>query len=314
MGTFLATNQLVAGTNVAAPKSTASAAAPDPNDPVEKEYQKLLADDDAAQEEADKLIQDNQKFTDKGAGLSPVELARHIRDRFEPVREAYEAFLKRHPDHVRARVAYASFLGDIHDEDGAQEQLEKALPLDTNNPAVYNNLANIYGHHGPVKKAFEYYAKAVELNPLEPVYYQNFGTTVYLFRTDAKEYYGITEQQVFDKALELYRKATKLAPEDFPLASDVAQTYYGIQPHRTEEALLAWTNALNIAHDEIEREGIYIHLARIKFQWAGRLAEARAHLNAVTNEMYADLKKRVLRNLNDAEAKARATNAADAKR
>jgi len=94
--------------------------------------------------------------------------------------------------------------------------LEKALGLNAKDPAVYNNLANIYGHTGPVKKAFEFYAKAIELNPREPVYYHNFGTTVYLFRTDAKEFYGITEQQVFDKALGLYSNAMKFDPTNFP--------------------------------------------------------------------------------------------------
>jgi len=58
-----------------------------------------------------------------------------------------------------------------------------------------------------VKKAFDYYAKAIELNPQEPIYYHNFGTTVYLFRKDAMDFYGITEQQVYDKALGLYSKA-----------------------------------------------------------------------------------------------------------
>ena len=67
---------------------------------------------------------------------------------------------------------------DTKSEEAAEEQLDKALAADTNNPAIYNNLANIYGHHGPVKKAFEYYAKALQLNPLEPVYYHNLGTTV----------------------------------------------------------------------------------------------------------------------------------------
>ena len=46
------------------------------------------------------------------------------------------------------------------------------------------------------------------LEPDEPVYYQNFATTVYLYRKDAREFYHIGEQQVFDKALDLYRQAT----------------------------------------------------------------------------------------------------------
>ena len=283
-----------------------------PNDPVEKELQKLMEQDDEAQAEADKWIRENDEFAAKGAGAPPVELKRRIKERFEVVRKGYEDFLQRHPNNTRGRVAYASFLGDLEGEDAAQAQLEKALSLDTNNPAVYNNLANIYGHHGPVKKAFEYYAKAIQINPQEPVYFHNFGTTVYLFRKDAKEYYGINENEVFAKAFELYSNAMRLDPQDFPLASDVAQTYYGIQPMRTDEALGAWTNALKIAPDEIEREGVYIHMARIN-TLAGRFAAAHAHLNAITNEKYTELKRRVARTLAERENPAPSTNSASSK-
>jgi tetratricopeptide (TPR) repeat protein len=278
---------------------------PDPNDPVAKEYKKLMELDDAAQEEVDKWIKENEEFAKKGAGVPKEDLNRRIKDRLDVVHKAYKEFIKRHPKHVDVRLAYASFLDDLHDEEGEYEQLSKALELETNNPAVYNNLANYYGHNSPVKKAFEYYQKAIDLNPNEPVYYHNFGTTVYLFRKDAMEFYNITEQEVFNKALELYARAMKLAPDDFPLASDVAQTYYGIKPTRTEDALKAWTNALNIAHDEVERQGVYLHLARIKLH-AERFGEARAHINAVTNAMYDELKGRLLKNLNAQEADAKA--------
>lgn len=280
---------------------------PETSDAIEKEYQKLMEDDDAAQAEVDQWIQDNDKFATQGAGISQQEMKRKIRARFEPIKQAYEDFLKRHPNHAKARIAYGSFLGDLNDEDGSQEQLEKALEFETNNPAVYNNLANIYGHHGPVKKAFEFYTKAIELNPNESVYYHNFGTTVFLFRRDVEEYYGINEQQVFDKALVLYSNAMRLDPTNFPLASDIAQTYYGIKPTRVEDALTAWTNALRLASDELEREGVYVHFARIKLH-AGRFDEARAHLNAITNEHYAALKQRLTKNIVELEAAAKATN------
>jgi Tfp pilus assembly protein PilF len=224
------------------------------------------------------------------------------------VDKAYRDFIGNHPKHSRARVAYASFLSDTQSEDAAEEQLDKALAIDTNNAAIYNNLANIYGHHGPVKKAFEYYAKALQLKPDEPVYYHNFGTTVFLFRKDAQEYYGIDEQQVFNKAFSLYSNAMRLNPEDFPLASDVAQTYYGVHPFRPEEALQAWTNALHLAHDEVEREGVYIHFARVNIM-AQRFPQARSLLTLVTNDMYADLKNRVARNLEERQKQAQDSNA-----
>ena len=313
LGLLVAMGQLPAATNAVLQTTNATGAAPDPNDPVEKEYKKLMADDDAAQNEVDTWLRDNEKFTEQGAGVPSAEMSRRIRERLMPVGNAYEDFLKRHPDHAHARVAYGSFLNDLHDEEGAQAQWEKALTLNPKDPAVYNNLANLYGHTGSVKKAFEYYAKAIELNPREPIYYHNMGDTVFLFRKDAREFYGITEQQVFDKALGLYAEALKLDPKNFPLASDVAQTYYGIRPLRIEDALKAWTNTLAIAQSEVEREGVYLHFARLNLI-AGRFSEARAQLNCVTNETYTELKTRLARNLVTQEKQAlNPTNAPPAK-
>jgi tetratricopeptide (TPR) repeat protein len=309
LGVFAAASALAAAQNLSVGLTNPPPARGTNTDvSVEKEYKKLLEADDAAQADVDQWIRDNNEAVAKGGGVSNADLQRRIRDRFAPIRSAYEDFILRHPGHPRARVAFGSFLNDLHDEEGAQEQWEKALELNSKDPAAYNNLANLYSHTGPIKKSFEYYAKATELNPQEPIYYRNLGDVVFLFRKDAMEFYSLTEQQVFDKALELYGKALKLSPQDFPLASDLAQTYYGIKPLRLEDALKAWTNTLSLAHDEIEREGVYIHFARLKLQ-ADRFAEVHAHLNAVTNEMYAELKKRVSRNLDEKERKAKDTSA-----
>jgi tetratricopeptide (TPR) repeat protein len=307
---MLSANPVVAASNVVATPTGIEVGVIRTNDAVDAEYRKLLEEDDRAQETVDKWIRENQEFGTRGAGIPNRELNRKITERFEPVRTGYEDFIRRHPDHAPGRIAFASFLGDIGDEEGAQSQLEKALTIDPKNPAIYNNLANIYGHSGPSKKAFEYYAKAIELNPNEPTYYHNLGTTVYLFRNDAKEFYGINDGEVFAKAFALYSNSMRLDPQNFPLASDVAQTYYGITPLQTDDALRAWTNAYGIAHDDVEREGVQLHFARVKLL-SGRFEEARGHLNLVTNSMYADMKQRLTRNLAEKEASAR-TNAASA--
>ena len=308
LGALAATNPPVASSNSVAQTTGVSASVPDPNDPAEKEYQKLLEQDDAAQEEVDKWIHDDAAFREQGAGLTEARLRARVEARLKPVREAYEDFLRRHPAHARAHLAYGSFLHDIHDEEAGVEHWEKARELEPKNPAAWNNLANHYGHRGPVKKAFEYYARAIELNPAEPVYYQNFATTVFLFRKDAMEFYKIDEQQVFSKSLELYRQALKLDPENFLLATDLAKTYYGIKPVRTAEAIAAWEYALKVAPNDTDREGVYVHLARFKLN-AGRFDEARKTLNIVTNEIYAELKKHLLKNLELQEHEANGTNA-----
>jgi tetratricopeptide (TPR) repeat protein len=296
LSALLATNQPQAVSNLIQQSIGVSVAVVNTNDPAEQELQQLMIADDDAQAEVDKWIQENNAFAANGAGVPNADLNKRILARFGSVRKGYEDFLKRYPNSARGHLAYGSFLNDIGDEYASMEQNETAAQLDPKNPAAWNNLANYYGEHGPLTNAFIDYTKAIELNPSEPVYYQNFATTVYLYRKDAREFYGINEQQVFDKALALYQQAMKLAPDDFPLVTDYAESYYGIKPLRTNDALVAWTNALQVAHTEAEREGVYIHLARFKMA-AGRYAEAQAHLDAVTNSIYAVLKGRIEREL-----------------
>jgi tetratricopeptide (TPR) repeat protein len=309
LGAVLATNQPQAVSNLIQQNAGLSVAIPNPNDPVGKELEQLMAGDDAAMAEVDKWIRDNNAFAAQGAGESKAELNQRILARLNLVRKSYEDFLRRHPDSARGHLAYASFLDNLGDEEAAMLQSKKALELDPKNPAAWNNLANYYGENGGLTNAFAYYAKAIELNPAEPVYYQNLGIIVYLYRKDAMAFYQLNEQQVFDKSLALYRKAMQLSPDNFPLATDYAESYYGIRPLRTNDALVAWTNALQIARDDDEREGVYVHLARIKML-AGRYAEARAQLDAVTNATYSGLKHTLEHAIAQRESEATNTAAA----
>ncbi len=262
--------------------------------PDEIAYKALLAEDDAAQEEMDLWIREADA---QGPSADNAALEKKIDARIEGVTKAYLAFLEKYSRHANARIAFGSFLNDTGQEAGAKEQWEKAMELDPRNPAIYNNLAGLYGHRGPVTNAFIYFEKAIALDPKEPVYYQNLATTVFLFRRDVMEHYAIQdEQRVFDKALELYRKAMSLDPGNFLLAEDTAQTYYGIKPARHEEALAAWRKAYDLAGDDLEREGVRVHLARVQVQ-AGKFDEARTNLTLITNGHYQLIKERIQRTL-----------------
>ena len=313
LGALLATNQAAAASNVVKRATGLTVAVPDHNDPVEREYQRLLTDDDAAQAEVDGWIQAEQ------AGKNPIAsatLRARVAQRFEPVKRAYENFLQRHPAHARAHLAYGSFLNDIHEETAAEAHWEKARALDPHNPAAWNNLANHYAHSGGITNSFACYARAIELNPTEPVYYQNFADTVFLFRQDAMGFYRLNEQQVFDKAMALYRRAQALDPENFILATEIAQTHYGLKPPKTgdaaddrkaferagDEALAAWRTALRLARDDIERQGVFIHFARWQIKLA-RFDDARASLAGITNRMFDLTKDRLRKNLETEAAK-----------
>ncbi len=314
ISTLLATNQPAAISNLISQNTGISVTVPNPNDPIDQEFRKLMAADDAAQAEVDKWILDAQERQAEGDNTGMISLKARMNQRFESVRKGYETFIKRHPDHAGARVAYGSFLSDLAEEDAAREQFQKATEVDPNDPAAWNNLANYYGHNGPVAKAFECYGKALALKPMEAVYYQNLATTMYLFRRDATNYFKISIQEVFDKSLALYRRALELDPTNFLLATDWAMTYYGIpapqtgneekdrlaRKDRTEDALAAWEIALELARDEKERQGVYLHFARWQIN-AGRFAAAHTNLNRVTDESLGVVKTALLKKLEKRE-------------
>jgi tetratricopeptide (TPR) repeat protein len=289
-----------AAVSTPAPQPASVPVSLNPEDPVEREYLKLLEEDDRAQAEADEWIREHRAKEAAGEKVQSALLSAKIDQRFEVVRKGYRNFIQKHPKHTRSRIAYGSFLNDIGEEEEAASQWEKALEIEPDNPATLNNLANHYGHRGPVEKAFAYYEKALQIQPEEPVYLQNLAVTTYLFRKDAMAFYKISEPEVFDRSLALYRKALKLDSQNFPLATDYAQSFYGIRPLRVEEALQAWDEALKVANDEIERQGVYLHIARVSLN-SGRFEQARQHLEKVRDPMYDVLKSRLVRNLEEKE-------------
>lgn len=296
LGALLATNQPLAVSNLVAEHTGVALPIVNAADPAERELRNLMITDDAAMDEVNDWISTNNLPRSDTNGLMMLNIK--IRSRFDDVKRGYDTYLRNHPDSARGYLAYGSFLHDIGDDDGAKVQYENSKQLDPKNPAVWNQLGNYFGEYGELTNAFASYTESIRLDPSEPVYYQNFATTVYLYRKDAREFYRITEQEVFDKSLGLYRQAIKLAPDNLVLATDYAVSYYGIKPLRTNDALVAWTNALNICKDEIEREGVLIHLARTKIA-GGYFDEAQAHLDAVTNRVFGDLKDRLIRSLAD---------------
>jgi tetratricopeptide (TPR) repeat protein len=168
---------------------------------------------------------------------------------------------------VTTLLVTGDFLDELGREDEAFLYWQKAKELDPTNALAWNNLANVYGHRGEGKTAMRYYEKAIELDSTQPEFFQNFATTVFLFRHDAQEVYREDETKVFDRALRLYEKAIALAPIDLALLEDFATSFDGIRPYRFSDALASWQRVIHLAEAQGNLnsvDGARIHMARFE--------------------------------------------------
>ena len=307
LSVLLSTNQPAALNNLVAQQAGISLSPT--NDPAAVELRQLLADDDKAREDADRWVDEYDQISG-GKRPVPAELSKRIEDRYEGIRHRYDDFILHYTNNAKVHLAYGSFLGEIGDGEAMAAEWEKAKEIDPKDPAAWNNLGGYYAHDGPIEKAFPYFEKAIELNPHEAEYLHSLGTVVFLYRKDAAVYYHTNEQGVFNKAFQLYHSAMALRPNDFKLAADVAQSWYGVkaEPSDTEEgkkkaqekiignAMQAWTNAYTLASDDEDREGVRLHLARWQIT-AKQFDEARTNLLSITNETHLMMRTRLLRSL-----------------
>lgn len=110
------------------------------------------------------------------------------------------------------------------------------------------------------------------------------------------EYYSMNEQQTIRLAQAFYQKAKLLQPDDFVLATSLAQTWYYITPFNARQARAAWEKAYEMASDDSERQGILLHYARVAIL-DEQFDEALQWLDQVTYSPHQKLKQQLLENL-----------------
>jgi len=134
------------------------------------------------------------------------------------VRQAYQKYIDQSEGYEKARKAAMKAialneniaagyltLGDIkmkYDADwkGAQTAFEKALNLEPSNPDVVNLNGVLDQVTGSLNKAIELTSRALALDPLRPVFYNNQGT-------------NLTYAKRFEEANVFYKKALEIDPQ-----------------------------------------------------------------------------------------------------
>lgn len=258
---------------------SAAARAQDPND-AEREFRRLLTrDDELMAQRAD--VRQHQ-------GVERLE-------------HSYRRFLAQHPGHVRAMVAFGSFLDDTGRGDEAMRWWEKALVVDPRAASAYNNIANHYGHTGRAGDALRYYAKAIALAPDEPMFRFNWAVTCSLFRNETHAVYGWDAAEIFRRSMAQLRAARDMAPLEFSYAKAYAEEFYLVPQPDWTEARVAWKVCLGLASDDEQKQAVYCHLARVSIRMKDA-EEARLWLTKVESGQFESLRRALERQLAQLDA------------
>ena len=257
----------------------------------EAKYRRLLVRDDALTEQMESL-QSSASLLDRAT----------LRAKLRRLEADYRFFLQTHPKHAEGFVAFGGFLYDQGRHDEAVQCWKKAIAADPRCAKAYNDLATHYGHFGRAADALRYHQKAFELDPLDPVYHFNWATTCILFRKDAHQVYGWETDEIFRRSQAEFLKARDLAPQNTEYAQSYAETFYEVPKPGWQAALDAWQFCLGQPLDEVSRQRVYSHLARVYLRMA-RYDEARTWLAKINAGEILPLRRVLERKLPEASAR-----------
>jgi tetratricopeptide (TPR) repeat protein len=220
----------------------------------------------------------------------------NFRARLRRVEADYKHYIATHPGDAQAAADYAGFLYDQGRHEEAVTFWERALKLDPKFARAYNDLATHYGHCGRPADALRYHQKAFELDPSDPVFHFNWATTCILFRKDAKDVYGWSEDEIFRRSLNEFRNARDLATNNYEYATAYAESFTLWKKTDWHEAAAAWQFCVKTAPSEFERERAYGNLARAYIKLT-RYDDARAALDKISSAELQSLRDLVARQL-----------------
>jgi len=224
-------------------------------------------------------------------------------DQFDPgvfhgeaqsIASSYDVLIQKNPEFTTALVAYGMFLGKVDMPKQAVAMLLKANKLDPNIAVVKNQLAKHIAEDGKPVEALPYLIAATDLAPNEPLYHFHLGQLLLAGRDDFLTNGNFTQAGLDKAMMEAFRRAAELAPNDFSYAYQYAKGFYEIDPPRWEEALTQWQQLeMRPVATTTLRHMVRLQKANVLIK-LGRIEEARAELEHVTDPKLAEDKQTLL--------------------
>jgi tetratricopeptide (TPR) repeat protein len=220
----------------------------------------------------------------------------NFKSQLQQLSDAFEVFLRDHPDLIAAHVAYGEMLWKIDMRKAALGQLVKANELDKDIPVVKNLLGNYLAEEGEPVEALPYFMAAIKLAPREPLYHYNLGRLLYAARDDFLKTGLWTRAALDHSMIEAFRRAAELAPDNTEYAYRYANAFGDLETPDWETALGVWRALAQKAQPGIELQFLQLQQAKILLK-QNKPDDARALLDLIVEPQLADQKQKLVAQL-----------------
>ena len=238
---------------------------------------------------AEKEIKIYQKIAENPEFYSEDDLDRRINE----LVQSYRTYLLDQPNDVSAYILYGKLLRRVHEDKQALLAFLKADELDPEIAVVKQQIGNHLAEEGEGKAALAFYLQAVELEPETAVYHFALGQLIYNFKDEFIKSGVFTQDATEREMLKAFRKATKLAPNNFDYQMRLGEAYYDLNSPDWKNALVHWKQMRKQAKTTLQIEILDLHRARALGK-LGRSDEARILLDKILNPALQNSKRQVL--------------------
>ena len=212
----------------------------------------------------------------------------------------WELLLTNNPDEIMPYIFYGKLLRRVDKNEHANRMFMKANRLDPNIAVVNQQIGNYLAENGDYGLALGYFLKAIELSPESALYSFQLGELLFHFRDHYVADEFLDRHTLERQMLAAFKMAAQLEPDNRDFQFRHAEAYYDLETPDWEAALAAWEAVGEIIQPGLETEAVKLHRAKV-LTHLGRLAEARALAEEVTEPSLQKSKEQVLELMSEVE-------------
>jgi tetratricopeptide (TPR) repeat protein len=199
--------------------------------------------------------------------------------------QLYRDLAAKYPEENAVQRACGDYFAQAGDRDAAVSYWRRAQALDPRDARSADALGSVALAQADVSEAAREFQLAVDAEPNDANYHFELANVLYLFR------HQLGYPNALSSALEHFRRASELAPNDRRLALAYAETFDIFPAPDWDAALAAWQKVRALSAPATDFADS--HLARISL-CMDRLDDARHYLDAIHDPKFDSLKAKFL--------------------